>query len=161
DFNRPSSERVALPVGQRPCSPTDADCLPVLDGQYDFAMAFRPTGRRDVDASFDLQYWQGANLWTPRGVLGVDIPSFGRAFASVEVVHLENDHSRGVLGTAGLELHWGGASVGGGALFGNGLGAAGNAAGYATVAFSGYAQPGIPTPERAVWIRLEETPGTR
>ena len=65
------------------------------------------------------------------------------------------------MGTAGLELHWGGLSGGGGALFGDGLGSPSTAAGYGSVAISGYTQPGIPTPARAVWIRLESTPGTR
>ena len=46
----------------------------------------------------------------------------GRAYASVEAAHLLNDTERGVLGTAGLELHFGGLGAGGGALFGNGLG---------------------------------------
>ena len=62
------------------------------------------------------------NQWVPRGTLGVDVPGVGRAFASAEVAHLPNDTQRGVLGTAGLELHFGGLSAGGGALFGNGLG---------------------------------------
>ena len=38
----------------------------------------------------------------------------GRAYASVEIAHLLNDSERGVLGTAGLELHFGGLSAGGG-----------------------------------------------
>lgn len=166
DFNRPApvlttaGATSGLPQGA-PCTQTGAGCLPLLDGKYDVAMAFRPTGRRDVEVGFDLQYWQGADLWTPRGTLGVDIPSVGRVFASVQIAHLENERTRGVLGTAGLELHWGGLSAGGGALFGDGLGAAGDAAGYGQIAFSAYSQPGIPTPARAVWMRIEDTPGTR
>jgi protease-4 len=160
DFNRPSSPLVATPTGQA-CGPTDTGCLPVLDGRYTLAMAFRPTGRRDVDVGLELQYWQGSDQWTPRGTLGIDVPSLGRIFASAEVAHLPSDERRGVMGTAGLELHWGGLSVGGGALFGDGLGSPSAAAGYGTIAIAGYAQPGIPLPARAVWIRLESTPGTR
>jgi protease IV len=160
DFNRPSSPRVATPTGE-PCPPGDTSCLPVLDGRTTFAMAFRPTGRRDVDVGLELQYWQGSDQWTPRGTLGFDIPSLGRVFASAEIAHLPSDERRGVMGTAGLELHWGGLSAGGGALFGDGLGSPSAAAGYGTLAIAGYTQPGIPKPARAVWIRLEGTPGTR
>jgi protease-4 len=154
DFNRPSSQLVATPTGT-PCGPTDTGCLPVLDGRYTVAMAFRPTGRRNVDIGLELQYWQGSDTWVPRGTVGVDVPSLGRVFASGEI------GPRGTLGTAGLELHWGGLSGGGGALFGDGLGPSGTAAGYGSIAISGYSQPGIPTPSRAVWLRLEDTPGTR
>jgi protease-4 len=160
DFNRPSAPLVTTPAGQ-PCGPTDTGCLPVLDGRYTLAMAFRPTGRRNVDVGLELQYWQGSDQWTPRGTLGLDVPSVGRVFASAEVAHLPSDERRGVMGTAGLELHWGGLSAGGGALFGDGLGSPSAAAGYGQLAVSGYSQPGIPTPARAVWIRIEQTPGTR
>ena len=87
------------------------------------------------------------------------MPQVGRAYASVEVAHLLNDSERGVLGTAGLELHFGGLSAGGGALFGNGFG--GSAGEYVTASIAGYTQPGLPFPDHAVWIRLESTPGTR
>jgi protease-4 len=152
DFNRPS--QTILP----------SDSLPILDGRYAVALALRPTGRRDVEVGLEAQYWQanqGNDHWTFRPTLGFDIPSFGRAFASVEVSHLANDTQRGVVGTAGLELHFLGLGVGGGALFGNGLGSPGTAAGYGTVSIADYTQPGIPRPTRAVWIRIEKTPSTR
>jgi protease-4 len=152
DFNRPSPAIV----------PTDS--LPVLDGHYAFAFAFRPTGRRDVEIGLEAQYWQAENTndhWTFRPTVGIDIPSVGRAFGSVEVAHLANDTQRGVVGTAGLEFHFLGLSAGGGALFGSGLGSPGTAAGYGTVSIAGYSQPGIPRPTRAVWIRIEKTPSTR
>src|SRR5208283_889260 len=96
-----------------------------------------------------------------RATLGVDVPSFGRLLGSVEVAQLANDSRRGVLGTAGLELHFAGLGAGGGALFGNGLGSDGTAAEYVTASIAGYTQPGLPRPRRAVWIRLESTPSTR
>jgi protease-4 len=170
DFNRPSTQVVSTtlktfnadgtPYGS-PCSGADVSCLPVLDESYTLAMSFRPTGRRNVDVGLEVTYMQGSGQWMPRGTLGVDIPSLGRAFASVQIADLENDAYRGVLGTAGLELHWGALSAGGGALFGDGLGSASTAGGYATVALSAYTQPGIPSPRHAVWIRIEDTPGTR
>jgi protease-4 len=160
DFNRPSPQLVTGPLGG-PCTAADSDCLPVLDGRYTLAMAFRPTGRRTVDVGLEGEYWETNSEWLPRGTLGFDIPSFGRVYASAEIAHLANDARRGILGTAGLELHWEGLSVGGGALFGDGLGNAGTAAGYATAALSAYTQPGLPKPTSAVWIRIEDTPGTR
>ncbi|MGD0528369.1 MAG: S49 family peptidase, partial [Polyangiaceae bacterium] len=157
DFNRPSSQLVTSNA-LAPCGPTDTTCTPaspVLDGRYSLALAFRPTGRRNVDIGLELQYWQGSDQWVPRGTIGVDVPSVGRIYASAEL------GERGTLGTAGLELHWGGLSAGGGALFGDGLGSPNTAAGYGSIAIAGYSQPGIPMPARAVWIRLEDTPGTR
>ena len=115
DFNEPSPTLL-------PSISHVAPAQPVLDGRYTLAMAFRPTGRRSVDLGFEIQYCQGSKFWVPRGTLGVDVPCVGRAYASVEIAHLLNDSERGVLGTAGLELHFGGLSAGGGALFGNGFG---------------------------------------
>jgi protease-4 len=167
DFNRPSPTLVrdanGLPCGAAR-SQSAPDCSPVLDGRYTLAMAFRPTGRRAVEIGAELDYWQGSggtDQWTDRGTVAFDVPYVGRAFGSIEVAHLPNDSRRGVVGTAGLELHWAGASAGGGALFGSGLGSASTVAEYATVSVAGYTQPGIPTPARAVFLRLEGTPSTR
>jgi protease-4 len=155
DFNRPSA--AILP----PAEPQSSDALPVLDGRYTLAVSVRPTGRRDVDIGLEAQYWEGTAQWTEGGTLGIDIPGVGRAFAGIDIAHLPSDARRGIVGTAGLELHFDGLSAGGGALFGDGLGGDHLAAGYVTAAIAGYAQPGIPRPARAVWIRLETTPSTR
>jgi protease-4 len=152
DFNRPSAQLIPTRF---------QDSFPVLDGRYAFAMAFRPTGRRHLDVGLELQYWQGADQWTPRGTLGIDVPAIGRLLGSIEVAHLPNDTRRGVVGTGGLELHFGGLSAGGGALFGNGLGSKGAAAEFATASIAGYTQPGIPRLPNTVWIRLENTPSAR
>jgi protease-4 len=153
NFNQPSSE--ILPNISHPTFAAQ----PVLDGQYTLALVLRPTGRRDAELGFELKYYQGSDLWAPRGTLGLDVPGVGRAFASVEFANLLNDSQRGVLGTAGLELHFGGLGVGGGALFGDGLGS--HAAEYVTASIAGYTQPGLPFPEHAVWIRVEKTPSVR
>jgi protease IV len=151
DFNRPSSTLEPAPSGSS---------QPVLDGRYAMAIAFRPTGRRNIDVGLEMQYWQGSDQWTPRVTLGVDIPTVGRIFGSVEAAHLWSNQ-QGIVGSAGLELHFRGLSAGGGALFGDGLGSPTTAAEYATAAIAGYTQPGIVRPAHAVWIRLEETPSTR
>ncbi len=154
DFNRPSPDFV--PSLSRP-----GESLPILDARYTLGMALRPTGRRDVELGVEVQYWQGSDQFTPRATLGVDIPGVGRAFGSAEAAHLPNDQRRGVVGTAGLEVHVAGLSAGGGALFGNGLGGNGTVAGYATASVAGYTEPGVPRPEHAAWIRIETTPSTR
>jgi protease-4 len=155
DFNRPRSE--LLP----PSSTQSTDALPILDGRYAVAVAFRPTGRKNLEIGLEAQYWEGANQVTPRATVGLDVPGLGRAYGSIEVAHLPSDERRGVLGTAGLEVRFRGLAAGGGALIGNGLGGDGTAAGYVTAAISAYSEPGIPRPSRAVWIRLETTPSTR
>ena len=151
DFNRPNT--LIQTTG-----------LPVLDGRYVAGFGFRPTGRRNVELGVELQYWEangGASQVTDRATVGIDVPYVGRAFGAVDIAHLPNDSRRGVVGTAGLEVHWGGLSVGGGALFGDGLGSSGTAAEYVTAALTAYTQPGIPALPHAVWMRLEGTPGTR
>ncbi len=153
DFDEPSPQ--LLPNVSHP----NIGPQPVLNGQYTLAASVRPTGRRDLDIGLEMKFYQGSNLWVPRGTLGLDVPYVGRAYASVEFGQLLNDSQRGVMGTAGLEVHFGGLGAGGGALFGNGFG--GTAGEYVTASIAAYTQPGIPFPGHAVWIRLESTPDTR
>lgn len=150
DFNGPSS--VQLPVTG----------LPVLDQSYVFSAALRPTGRRELEVAVDVRYLQGSDQWIPRASLGIDVPHVGRARGDVEVSHLPNDDRRGVVASAGLELGLGGhADVGGGLAFGNGLGKSSSMAGYGSVAIHGYVTPGMPRRDRAVYLRIESTPGIR
>jgi protease-4 len=154
NFNRPSETPLpSLGVG--------GVSAPVLDGQYSFGMALRPTGRRGFELGIEAKYFQGVDQWTERGTVGLDVPGFGRVFGSAEIADLGNDTHRGVVGTAGVELHWGGLSAGGGALFGSGLGNSSTVGEYASLAVSGYTQPGIPNVPHAVWVRIEGTPGVR
>ena len=68
----------------------------------------------------ELKYLEGTDQFMPRVTLGLDIPGLGRARGDVEVAHLPSDTRRGVVGSAGLEIGFGGLSAGGGALFGSG-----------------------------------------
>ena len=151
DFNGPSTQ-ILPPRG-----------LPVLDQSYVMAAAFRPTGRRGLEAGLDLRYLQGSDQFVPRASLQLDIPGIGRARGDVEIAHLPNDQRRGVVGTAGLEIAFGGVSAGGGVLFGSGLGKASSLGEFGTVSIAGYSNPvsSVPRPERAVYIRIEKTPGPR
>ncbi len=160
DLNGPSEQIVSAP----------GSGLPVLDRSYILAAAFRPTGRRELEVGLDLkcqdlgagnQCITADGLFEPRVSVGVDIPGVGRARADVTVAHLANDNERAVVGTAGLEIGFGRATAGGGALFGNGLGSQSSGAAYATASYSWYSQPGFFHPRTAVSLRLETTPGVR
>jgi len=135
--------------------------LPVLDRTFAFAATFRPTGTRALEVGLEARYFDGADQVRPRALLGIDIPGVGRLRGDLEMQNLGNDARRGIVATAGAEIYWNALSAGGGAIFGNGLGDAQSAGPYATFAYSRYQSPGIPSPDHAVWIRLESTPGTR
>ena len=149
DLNGPS-QRALPPNG-----------YPVLDRSFVFAMAFRPLGTRALEAGLEAKYLDGTDQVMPRATLGIDIPGVGRARGDVEIAHLPNDQRRGVVGTAGLEIGFGGITAGGGALFGSGLGTSQSFGQYATLSIAGYMNPGVPRPQRAVSLRIEHTPGTR
>ena len=149
DFNGPSA-RLLAPKN-----------LPVLDQSYVMAAALRPTGRRELEVGLDVRYLQGSQQFIPRASLQVDIPGVGRARGDVEVAHLPNDERRGVVGTAGLEVALGRVRAGGGVLFGSGLGKPSGIGEYGTLSVAGYSTPGVPRRARAVYVRLESTPGAR
>ena len=135
---------------------------PSLDGQYTFGMALRPTGRRGFELGVEVQYWQGLGPVEPAGHRGLDVPGFGRAFGASRSPTCGNDTHRGVVGTAGLELHWGGLSAGGGALFGSGLGSSSTRRRVRHGRHRGLHAAGHPDAvSHAVWIRIESTPGAR
>jgi protease-4 len=154
DFNRPRPTLLAP-------RPQLDEPLPILDGRFVAALALRPTGKRNIEIGLEAEYWEGIDEVIPRATAGIDIPSLGRAYGSLEVNHLTNDSERSVAGTAGLEIHFLNFGAGGGALVGDGLGGNGTAAGYVTASIAGYAEPGVPRPARAVWMRFESTPSTR
>jgi protease-4 len=149
DFNGPSSQPL-LPGGS-----------PVLDPSYVAGLDFRPTGTRAVDVGLEVKWLEGSNEVLPKAIASFDIPGLGRARGDIEVGHLPNDERRAVVGTAGLELYLGHASVGGGIIAGNGLGSGSAVGEYVTASVSSYVNPGLPKLARAVWLRVEDTPGTR
>ena len=149
DFNGPAMQAL-LPGGS-----------PILDPSYVLGMDFRPTGTRAVDVGLEVKWLEGSNEVLPKGIVSFDIPGLGRARGDVEVGHLPNDERRAVVGTAGLEIYLGHASVGGGVIAGNGLGNVSSAGEYVTASISGFVNPGLPRLSRAVWLRIEDTPGTR
>jgi protease-4 len=149
DFNGPSTQK--LPPGN----------FPVLDRTFLGAAVFRPTGKRNIELGLEGRYFDGADQVRPRANLGIDIPGVGRIRGDIEVQNLGNDGRRGVLATAGAEIYFNQFSAGGGALFGNALGDTQSVGQYATASVGTYLMPGVPRPQRAVYIRMESTPGTR
>lgn len=149
DFNGPSLQ------------PFPPNGYPVLDRSYVAAMAFRPLGTRAVELGVEGRYFDGTDQARPRATLGVDLPGIGRARGDFEIQNIGSDRRRGVLGTAGVEIYFNGLSGGGGALFGSALGSRQAVGQYVTASISGALAPGVPRVERAVYLRMEKTPGTR
>ena len=149
DFNGPATQLLP-PSG-----------LPILDRSYVLAMALRPTGHRAFEIGAEMKYLEGSQQWLPKVTAGLDVPGVGRLRGDVEMAHLPNDTRRGVLGTAGLEINFDHVSVGGGAIFGNGLGSTTTVGEYATLALGGWREPGVPRAQKAVYIRIEQTPHAR
>ncbi len=149
DINGPSTQRLP-PNG-----------FPVLDRTFVGAMAFRPLGTRALELGVEGRYYDVVDQVRPRVVLGIDVPGVGRIRGDVEMQNIGNDATRGILATAGAEIYFNRLSAGGGALFGNALGDAQSVGQYATASLSTTLMPGVPRSERAVYIRLESTPGNR
>jgi protease-4 len=159
DFNGPSLQE--LPQAPLPQATGE---FPVLDRQYVLAMAFRPTGKRALEIDVEGKYFDIVDDLRPRAGLGVDVPGIGRLRGDIEVSNIGNDTRRGIQATAGAEIYFNGISAGGGAIFGTALSEPNRSsavAEYATASISGYLSPGVPRSEKAVFIRMESTPGTR
>jgi protease-4 len=75
--------------------------------------------------------------------------------------NIGNDQRRGIQATAGAEIYFNHVSAGGGAIFGSALGTNTSVGEFATASISGWLSPGVPRSEKAVYIRMESTPGTR
>jgi protease-4 len=147
DFNGPTADKTA-PGSE------------VLRRSFVPAAVFRPTGTRAFELGLEARYFDPDHV-RPRANLGIDIPGVGRIRGDVEVQDLENDARRGVIATAGAELYFDRFSVGGGALFGSGLDSASSVGEYVTASVSSYRSPGVLRAPRAVYIRMESTPGAR
>jgi protease-4 len=134
---------------------------PVLDREYVLAMAFRPTGTRAIEIDAEGKYFDGVDDVHPRLAAGLDVPGVGRLRGDIEMSNIGNDSRRGIQATAGAEIYFSSFSAGGGALFGSALGRDNAIGEYATASVTGWLSPGVPRSEKAVFIRLESTPGTR
>lgn len=143
-----------------------------LGASYDVALALRPFGSRVLELGLEAKYVADATgYWVPRGTLGLDIPDLGRLRGELSVSDpTEEMLAREWLASASMSFAFnsvsGSLEVGGGSVFGSGLGD--DARGRAhenlaiDVAFKGYREPAASElPPYAVRVRLENTPDTR
>ncbi len=130
-----------------------------LERSYDLGVAIRPLGRRALEVAIEGQKLASRDQWSPRFVLGVDVPYVGRLRGDVSIVDPTREASRGWLATVGVDLNGPGSQVIGGAVFGD---LAGDKAGYyAGVALRGFREPGVPADREVVKLRVEAVPGNR
>lgn len=164
---RPSTRFAFALVGQDFFASTRALTpirVPVVGPGATAALAFRPTGTRALELGVEARAFFGEGVngkIRPRALVAFDIPGVGRARGDVEADYIANDDRRGVIASAGLELAIRGFSVGGGAIFGSGLGSPSSVGQFGSVSFTSWDNPGLPKAERAVFIRMEGTPGPR
>jgi protease-4 len=145
--------------GPRGHLPGDSGITP----SFDFGLALRPLGTRTIELGLETKLWtkklDQASLWSPRATLGIDIPSVGRLQGAFEVADPKDRFKDTWTTTFGLEVGYRGLRPSAGMMAGPGLGS--TPGWYAGVSLAGFSQPGIKTPDRAVKIRIEDTPGAR
>jgi protease-4 len=132
-----------------------------IDRSVDFAVAVRPTGKREIEIGLEEHYLDRYSQWLPRATVGIDLPYVGRFRGEVSTSDPTKSGTLTYVATAGLEVGIGTATVEGGGVFGTGLGPSSAAGFYTGAAITGYRSPGIPEGSYAQQIRIEETPGAR
>ena len=140
-----------------------------LERSYDLAMAVRPLGTRALEIGLEGKYVDRPRdgFWVPRATLGIDIGPIGRLRGDFSVSRFEDDEKRAWIASAGLDLHFNGAagsaSLGGGAVTGNGLGQDDSFGVHMDIAPArGFREPtGPEVPRYALRIRVEDTSGAR
>ncbi|MBK7400478.1 MAG: signal peptide peptidase SppA [Myxococcales bacterium] len=125
--------------------------------------AIRPLGTRTFEIGVDGSWNPLANQrFGLGGTLGVDVP-FGRASVAFRMGDPNAPEGRDFANawslTAGVEVGLLTTRLGGGIVAGKNLG--GDPGWYATASIGGFKQPGIPETDRAVLLRIEDTPGSR
>ena len=134
---------------------------------FDFGLAIRPTGTRMFELGLETTVWgksgPGEPGWSPRATIGADIPRVGRLLLSGQVNDWRDQHAlkESWVLTAGVEFGVSSSRLGAGIIGGKGLGGGSNPGWYVSAAVAGYEEPGVRLPDRAVTIRIEETPGAR
>jgi protease-4 len=140
-----------------------------LERSYDLAMAVRPLGTRALEVGLEGKFVDKSRdtYWIPRATLGIDVGPIGRLRGEFSYSRFDDENRRAWLATAGLDLHFNGAagsaSLGGGAVTGNGLGEDESYGVYMDIAPArGFREPtGPELPRYALRIRVEDTGGAR
>jgi protease IV len=131
-----------------------------LERSLDAGLVLRPTGGRAVEIGLEAGYAPRTERLLPRATLGLDVPYVGRLRGDVALEQPFKSGERAFVATAGLDVNWGGLQASGGGLLTGGPGP-GGAGFYAGLAVRGYHEPGIPSGEHFIKIRVESTPGAR
>ncbi len=137
-----------------------------LDRSYDGGIAIRPLGSSAVELSVESSYVTEQDVWTPRAVLGMDIPYVGRLRGDFEMSNPTRKSERAWLASAGLSIYMnnmrGSSELGGGVLTGNGLGTSDSYNPYTSFAVKGFREnTGIEPARYGIRIRVEDTPSSR
>jgi protease-4 len=123
-------------------------------------VALRPVlGLRDLEVAAEAAFYDRTERWAPGGTIGLDVPYVGRLRGDVRVFDVDRADPEW-LATAGLDVNVGPLQVGGGAVFGEAIGADGTGY-YASGAIRGFREPGVPLPSRVVAVTIDDTPGLR
>ncbi len=137
-----------------------------LDRTYDAAVSLRPFGTRAFEVGLENEYIDEADVWTPRAVLGVDVPYVGRLRGDFSMSNPTRDSERAWLASGGLSFYLnslqGSSEATGGLHTGDGLGGDDSYNLYTSFAVKSFKEPsGLEAKRYGVRIRLEDTPGSR
>jgi protease-4 len=163
---RPSSYLALGAVARHFNDPRSDARVPGVSRGYDLGVALRPTGTRVLELAGEAVYDAGADVWAPRGTLGIDVPRVGRLRGDVTVLPPpepqpgQPEGETSVVAMAGLDLNAGLLQLSGGGVFGDAITRAGTGF-YAGVSFRGYREPGVQFPAKVAKIKIDSTPGNR
>jgi protease IV len=137
-----------------------------LNRSYTGGLAVRPLGTRHAELGLELNYIEEDQVWTPRAVLGVDVPYVGRLRGDFAVTDPTAADQRAWQASAGLSFFVNqmdsSFEANGGVVTGDALGPGKALNPYAGVAMRNFREPvGVEAQRYAVRIRLEETPSSR
>jgi protease-4 len=138
----------------------------VLGASYTGALAFRPTGSREIELGIEGKYVNVADVWVPRATLGVDIPYVGRLRGELQISDPTDSAARAWIASAGLSVYLnrndGSIELGGSGFSGNGVGGTTGIDAQTSIASRAFPEPvGISLERHSVRIRLEDTPNAR
>lgn len=129
----------------------------VVPRSYDMGVSVRPVhGRRAFEVGAEATYEAGAASWSPRGLVGFDVPSVGRVRADVTWLNAGQRDDFVVM--SGLDVPVGVARLSGGGAVGTGITGGAFTVGAALRSFR---EPGPELPAKVVRFELNETPGVR
>ncbi len=131
-----------------------------IDRTFDMALGIRPLGTRSIELGLEAEYTDREDdAWTPRGTLGIDIPSLGRLRGDFTMYRPADPDERSWTASAALAVNFnpptGSMELAGGAITGDALGEDGSWGVQADAAFRGWRETaGIESPRYALRVRI-------